>query len=185
MATGPSPRPEQNLPVQAKKVVCVSWVPQLAHTRELLLRQAGFEVISLLGVGDLSRLDCNADADLLILSHSVPRQEKLNALTIFKRNCSAPVLSLLAPHQAKLPEADYAVEAFSPAEFLDAVKRFTSARRNRWKAGCKNCDLVFKFDADLTAFPAGGTLALQCPHCRHTHDYQRSELTRDDDSTGS
>lgn len=108
MTTGPSARPQTNL-------------------RELLLRHAGFEVISLLGVRDLSRLDGNADAYLLILSYSVPRQEKLNALTIFKRNCSAPVLSLLAPHQTQLPGADYAVEAFGPAEFLDAVRKASSA----------------------------------------------------------
>lgn len=126
MANGQGMRPQENLPAQAKKVVCVSWVPELARTRELLLRHAGFEVLSLLGERDFNRLDGNADVDLLILAHSMPRQQKLQALAIFKRNSSAPVLSLLAPHQAKLPEADYAVEAFSPAEFLDAVKKVTS-----------------------------------------------------------
>ena len=90
----------------------------------------------MLGHRELSTLDRIIDADVLILSHSIPRQEKLKALAIFQRNCSAPVLSLLAPHQAKLPGADYAVEAFSPAEFLEAVRKATSARRDRWRAGC-------------------------------------------------
>src|SRR5256885_6777875 len=88
------------LPSDAKVVVCVSWVPELAKTRELLLRQAGYDVISVLGRQEFGKLHEVTSVSLLILSHSVPREEKLEALAVFRHNCSAPVLSLLRPHQS-------------------------------------------------------------------------------------
>jgi len=117
------------LPSEAKKVVCVSWVPELAKTRELLLRQAGYDVRSVLGRQELSKLESITSADLLILSHSVPREEKLQALIAFRRNCPAPVLSLLGHFQRPLPGVDYAVEAYNPREFLEAVAEATSPHR--------------------------------------------------------
>ena len=126
MAAGSQHAGATQLLSEAKVVVCVSWVPELAKTRELLLRQAGYQVITLLGQQSLSKLHDITSAALLILSHSVPREGKLQALTAFRRNCGAPVLSLLGPHQSPLPGVDYAVEAFVPREFLDAVARATS-----------------------------------------------------------
>ena len=184
MASGAQHAGSKPVAEEAKKVICVSWIPQLARTRELLLRSAGFEVTTVLGERDLGMLDRITTADLLILAHSVPREQKVEALTLFRRNCSAPVLSLLQPYQVKLPGVDYAVEAFSPAAFLDAVREVTSPERPRWSVGCHSCDLIFKFGAHL-AFPTGGpeTVALQCPYCRHTCNYEVRELTRDDDTS--
>ena len=129
MSAGSQHAMAPHLPAEAKKVVCVSWVPELAKTRELLLRQAGYEVTSVLGQRDLGKLDSVTKADLLVLSHSVPREAKLQALIAFRRNCRAPVLSLLGPFQTPLPEVDYAVEAYNPREFLDAVAKATSLDR--------------------------------------------------------
>jgi hypothetical protein len=51
----------------------------------------------------------------------VPRNEKQRAIEMFRQHCNAPVLSLLAPYQSKLPEADFGVEVISPAAVIDAV----------------------------------------------------------------
>ena len=104
-----------------KRIVCVSWVPQLALTRSMMLRDAGYSVTSLVGPAGLE--ECCPDADLMVLAHSVPAEGKLEAIKRFRQVSSAPVLSLLRPNQEKLPEADFGVEAFSPDEFLAAVER--------------------------------------------------------------
>lgn len=184
MTAAPNPVGRPREPAGAMKVVCVSWEPELAKTRELLLRQAGYQVTTVLGQRDLSKLHQVTSADLLILAHSVPREEKLQALTVFRRNCSAPVLSLLRPHQSPLPEVDYAVEAFEPREFLDAVARATSRSRKRRNVGCRNCDLIFEVSEHLVAsHERQDTMKLQCPYCGSTGDYSLRELLRNSDTS--
>ncbi len=109
----------------SKSVLCVSWNPSLASTREMLLTQAGYTVISALGEEEAASR-CGAKADLLVLGHSVPQNEKQAVIKCFRQHCQAPVLSLLRPGQAKLPEADFAVEAFNPADFVQAVQNILS-----------------------------------------------------------
>ena len=82
----------------------------------------GYTVVSLIGTDGIRQLDEIDQADLLVLAHSVPVEEKLRAIKLFKGRCGSPVLSLLPPHSTKLPEADYGVEALKPDEFLAAVK---------------------------------------------------------------
>ena|SRR2546421_6840219 len=106
----------------SKSVLCVSWNPSLAHTRQMLLTQAGYTVISALGVEEAATR-CKAKADLLVLGHSVPRDQKQAVIKCFREHSNAPVLSLLRAGQEKLPEADYAVEAINPAEFIREVQR--------------------------------------------------------------
>ena len=87
-----------------------------------LLAADGYVVESLVGLDGIRGLEHISEADLLVLAHSVPIEQKERALKLFKRRSRSPVLSLLSHHQIKIPEADYGVEAYSPAEFLDAVK---------------------------------------------------------------
>jgi hypothetical protein len=111
-----------------QKVGCIlSWVPQLAETRRWLLTANGYTVMSLIGGDGIRQLDGIEEADLLVLAHSVPVEEKQRAIKLFKGICGSPVLSLLAPHRTKLPEADYSVEALNPDEFLATVKNILAA----------------------------------------------------------
>jgi hypothetical protein len=108
--------------VQSKHVVCVSWIENLAKTRELLLKDAGCEVTSILGREYFDKLHDLGQADLLVLAHSVPQQQKQHILQLFREKSRAPVLSLPQPHQTKLPDADFGVEATSPADFVRVVR---------------------------------------------------------------
>lgn len=106
-----------------QRVVCVlSWNPQLAQTRKWMLTANGYAVVSLLGVDGVRQLEGIERADLFVLAHSVPVEEKRRAIKLFKGRCGSPVLSLLPPNGTKLPEADYAVEAHNPVEFVAVVK---------------------------------------------------------------
>ncbi len=113
--------------IAPKHVVCVSWIPILAETREMLLREAGWQVTSILGAEQLHKLRNVHQADLLVLTHSVPRNEKQRVLETFQYSFKAPILSLLGPHQEKLPKADFGVEAMSPADFLRVVRQILAA----------------------------------------------------------
>src|SRR5262249_44449711 len=91
-------------------------------TREMLLTQAGYQVISVIGK-EAAAANRNVKADLLVLGHSLPRDEKESMIQWFRKHSESPILSLLKPNQEKLPGADFGVEAFSPGDFIRAVKR--------------------------------------------------------------
>ena len=108
---------------RTKQVICVSWVPTLATTRELILTDAGYQVTSIVGLEQMDYLWKITEADLLVLAHSVPRENKHLALEIYRQHCNAPVLSLLQPNQSKLPGVDFGVEALNPEDFVRVVRR--------------------------------------------------------------
>jgi len=103
-----------------QRVLCVSWEPSLAITRRMLLFQAGYQVISALGAHE-ARSSCKGDADLMVLGHSVPQDEKRLLIECFRQHSTAPVLSLLRPGQRKLPEATFGVEVTGPEDVIRAV----------------------------------------------------------------
>ncbi len=108
---------------EKKQVVCVSWDSSLAASREMLLDNAGYLVVSALGTVDaLHKCRQNTNADILVLGHSVPQEEKRKIITVFREHNSVPVLSLLNVNQERLPEVEYAVEALDPGRFLDTVR---------------------------------------------------------------
>jgi hypothetical protein len=109
-----------------KSVLCVSWNPSLASTREMLIKQAGYRVISALGE-EQARSHCRDKADLLVLGHSVPLDKKQAVIKCFREHSKAPILSLLGPGQDKLPEADFGVEAFDTADVIQAVRSILAA----------------------------------------------------------
>lgn len=106
----------------AKSVLVVSWESSLARTREMLLRGAGYVVTSAVGRVQ-AQSECHSNVDLLILGHSVPPPEKKDIIACYRQYSTGPVLSLLRSHQQKLPEADFGVEAFEPAEVVRIVNK--------------------------------------------------------------
>ena len=105
-----------------KRVICVSWNQALAQSRELLLRSLGVTVLSALYEREALAL-CREDADLLVLGHSVPREEKRLIIECFREHSTAPVLSLLQSGDKKLPEATFGVESAKPDEVLRLVRQ--------------------------------------------------------------
>jgi DNA-binding response OmpR family regulator len=111
-----------------KSVLCVSWIPSLASTREMLLTEAGYLVISALGKEE-AVLKSDGKADLLVLGHSLPREDKQELIQWFREQSKSPILSLLKPGQDKLSGADVGVEAFKPGDFVRAVQTILAANR--------------------------------------------------------
>jgi DNA-binding response OmpR family regulator len=105
----------------APHILCVSWDATLAVTRELLLSKSGYKVTSAIGAEESIKL-CSTKTDLLVLGHSVPREQKQIIVKHFRKFNSSPALSLVANGQSRLSEVDYAVECFDPKELLRIVE---------------------------------------------------------------
>jgi len=104
-----------------KTVICISWQPNLAITRQALLTNLGLRVISALGERE-ARDSCREVAHLMILGHSVPLEERRKLINCFREYNSAPVLMLLLSGEAKLPEATHGIESADAEDVVRALQ---------------------------------------------------------------
>jgi hypothetical protein len=88
----------------------------------MLLTRIGCRVVNALGQQEGLQA-CRESADLMIIGHSVPHQEKLSFIDCFRQHSGAPVLSLLLQGEEKIPEATLGVESHDPEDFLKAVQQ--------------------------------------------------------------
>jgi hypothetical protein len=105
-----------------KRVVCISWDPALALTRELMLRKDGYDVVSAFGRVAGQQAAADGEADLLVLGYSVPREQKREFMRSFRRHSSAPILSLLGINGVPLEEATVGIPGDDPANFMRTVR---------------------------------------------------------------
>ncbi len=90
----------------------------LLLTRKLLLEQMGFEVVSAEGF-EVACDACEAENekfDLVVLGHSIPRQDKERIITGVRRKCRSPILALLMAHESSVRGADRSVDALVSSE---------------------------------------------------------------------
>ena len=103
-------------------VLCISRDHGLGATRELLLRGLGCAVVSVIGLDDGIQACAECKADLLIIGHSMTAEQKRQIISTFRTSSRAPVLSLLAPGQMKLPEADAGVRGDDYDSLVAAIR---------------------------------------------------------------
>ena len=113
----------QNMP----RILNVSYDESLLTTREALLKQAGYEVVSAQGFVESLERCKQRDFDLFILGHSIPQKDKQELVKTFRDNCSAPILSLLRNCDTPLDTADFHVEP-EPKQVLQAVAEILQRR---------------------------------------------------------
>ena len=104
-------------------ILSVSYDPTLLMTRELLLQQMGHTVTSVEGFARaFAACESGTKFDLLILGHSIPREDKLAIVAKAKKTCNCPVLALLRPNESPLPDAERSIDSSEPRAFMDAVR---------------------------------------------------------------
>ena len=107
-----------------KHILSVSYDQALLSTRHLILQRAGYEVTSACGFHEALESCRKGDFDLVVIGHSIPRKDKLTLVKVSRMASQAPVLSILRPTSAPLPEADYSVKSDDgPQALLLAVQQ--------------------------------------------------------------
>ncbi len=102
------------------RILVVSNDNVLLQTRRMLLESNGYEVVASLGY-EASVEQCKRGGfDLFILGHSMPQADKQKLVSTFRRECPAPIISLLRPNEAPLADADYHIEP-DPVKLLELV----------------------------------------------------------------
>lgn len=89
----------------------------------MLLRDAGFEVTSVKTVRDALKCCRKSRFDLVIVGHSIPKQDKCDVVKQVRKLSSAPVLSIRRHGEEPLPEATHSVDSMEgPQVLLEAVR---------------------------------------------------------------
>jgi hypothetical protein len=107
----------------AKRVFQIAYDEALMVTRELLLKNRGYEVVSVLGEAAAKKaLSDGVKYDLFIVGHAAPYARRHQAVGWLKaRFPEAKVLALNPPHYGGDSSADYNVPLNGPDEWLRAV----------------------------------------------------------------
>lgn len=104
------------------KILSVANDVSLAMTREMLLSSAGFQVSSALTVGQSIQLCAADEFALVVICHSIPRDQRLWLLKQLRSHCTTPVLAMRRPGEAPLIEADYTFDSTeNPALLVEMV----------------------------------------------------------------
>jgi len=100
------------------RILSVSYDESLLWTRQMLLRKAGYEVTSALSFPEALECCKKGDLDLVIIGHSIPREDKRALAQEAKRHPKTKVLSVLRSTTPPLAEADYSVKSDEGPEAL-------------------------------------------------------------------
>lgn len=104
------------------KILSVADDASLATTREMLLSSAGFQVLSVLSVSQAIELCATEEFALVVIGHSIPRDQRQWLLKELRSRCTTPVLAFRRPGEAPWIEADYTFDSSEgPALLLEMV----------------------------------------------------------------
>jgi DNA-binding NtrC family response regulator len=104
------------------RILSVTYDMSLATTREMLFASAGFQVSSVLTVGQAIQLCATESFELVVVGHSIPLAHKQWLLKELRGRCAAPVLAVTRPGESQLAGADYVFDSTeSPALLLETV----------------------------------------------------------------
>ena len=108
------------------RILQVSNDKSLLESRELLLRECGYDVTSASGASE-SLEHCTAKFDLLIDGHSMPHEEKRAIVTAFRAHNCAPILALHRENEEMLEGADFEIPP-DPQVVISAVASLIANR---------------------------------------------------------
>jgi DNA-binding response OmpR family regulator len=108
----------------AKRILSISYDRSLLWTRQLLLEQLGYEVLSAEGFAQAwdAIEERKNNFDLIILGHSIPPKDKSAIVQHMRDSSQAPILALLRPYESPVAEAARSIDAGDPGAFLHSVK---------------------------------------------------------------
>lgn len=110
----------ERLRLSKPRILSVSYDHSLLVTREEVLTRQGYDVVSAWGFQEVLQRCKEGGFDLFILGHSIPSQDKLAMIAAFRKNCSAPILSLRKAGEPLVDGADHHLDP-EPLNLLSKV----------------------------------------------------------------
>ena len=110
------------------RILSVSYDQSLLYTRQLILEQHGYDVVSAFGFTQaLKCCDEAKDFSIFILGHSIPREDKEALIAAFRRHCLGKVVALKRANERPVAGADFETEP-SPEAILQLLEQIRLTR---------------------------------------------------------
>src|SRR5260221_14598423 len=94
----------------ALSILSISYEPILGKTRQWLLEQAGFNETPALGLAEAASECRNAAFDLILIGHSVPKQQKKMLVAEIRKQKKSCIVSRHQHTEDRLPGMDGAID---------------------------------------------------------------------------
>ena len=111
-----------------KRILSISYDPSLLQTREMILRNAGYDVTSALGFVEAQRLCAEQQFDVIVIGHTIPIKDKLALIRCAKQGQRAATLCLRKASDPVVEEADYSTDKTDPGTLVEAVNTALARR---------------------------------------------------------
>jgi CheY-like chemotaxis protein len=119
-------------------ILHIAYYPGLQKARQIILEQAGYEVVSAFGNEEAMALARARNYDVIMVGFSAAHSIRSAILRWLKENIpQTPVVVLLANQAEHFPEADSEVLSENPDTWLDAVADCAGASGQRIKGSPK------------------------------------------------
>ncbi|MGH9523735.1 MAG: hypothetical protein ACRD3E_14500 [Terriglobales bacterium] len=114
------------------RILSISYDEALLVTRELMLRGAGHDVTSALGLHDSREACTRGPFDLAIIGHSIPRNDKLEFISAFRQsNPVALVIALTRAGEERLSVVDAYVYPGDPESLIRTINALVDPATER------------------------------------------------------
>ena len=111
------------------RILSVSYDESLLKTRQFMLEQCGYEVVSALGFTDSLKQCTEGGAfDLFLLGHSIPVNDKRVLVQAFRSHCVTVVALKRVGEDLASTGADFQAEPSDPAGMLNLISKIIQAR---------------------------------------------------------
>jgi len=107
-----------------KRLLSVSYDPQLQRSRELILRQAGYDVLSTTSLAEVTAACEHSHFEFALIGHSIPRQQQEKIAAKVREHCDWVVivgLQLLGTDRLRF--ADVTVPSHDPAALVEQLRQ--------------------------------------------------------------
>ncbi len=112
------------------RILSISYEATLLKTRQHMLEQKGYSVVSAEGFTEAMEYCHAGDFDLVVIGHSIPHKDKEAIFKEVQQTCAAPVIALSRGSELPLKGAVDTVDPMDPKRFLDAVDRVFASKKN-------------------------------------------------------
>jgi len=103
----------------------------LQRSRELILRQAGYDVVSAASLAEVTAACEHSHFDFALIGHSIPRQQQEEIAAKVREHCdSVLIVRLQLLGTDRLPFADVTVPSHDPAALVEQLRRCESLAGN-------------------------------------------------------
>ncbi len=113
------------------RILSISYDESLLNTRHWILTKAGYAVTSALGFFDAQKACTSGEYDLVVIGHSIPRNDKMELAKRAKTNAATLVISLRKPGSEPISEADFSIDRIDPDALLEIVEAALSRVNKR------------------------------------------------------